>query len=199
MMLNLPLVATDITDTEAYPADFQTVHKEGILHRSVHIEIVNEQEKYFVWYRMDGRMEILGGHVDWLVDQERSESYEEAAIRETIEELNLLDNWTVDYESAYTRLKEHISPIARLRNKIPSSHGNNNEWVTVFSLSWPNDWGDPCRPGWCLSNEGYSPHWLSLEEIKLYALDKSTNINAALNLFLQRRGILVSPAKDTSN
>lgn len=198
-MLFRPIVATNDADTEAYPADFQTVHKEGIPHRSVHIEVVNDQNKYFVWHRMDGRMEILGGHVDWLVDQKRPESYEEAATREIVEELNILNNWTIGYRSTYKKLKEHISPIVRLKNKIPSSHGNNNEWVTVFNLKWLNEWGDPCNSGWHLSNEGFLPRWLSLEEIKQYNLDKSIEINAALNLFLQRRGIPTTLANHGSD
>jgi 8-oxo-dGTP pyrophosphatase MutT (NUDIX family) len=190
-MINSPLVATNATDTKAYPLDFQTVHKEGIPHRSVHVEIVNEQGEYLLWHRMDGRLEILGGHVDWLPEEERPESYAEAAIRETIEELNLLKNWQIDCDAAYARLQEHISPITRLVNQIPSSHGNNNEWVTVFSLNWQNNWGNPCDSGWHLSVESHSPHWYSLEEIKRYSLEKPMSINAALRLFLQRRGINV--------
>lgn len=186
-----PLVATNPKDSLAYPLDFHTVHDQGIPHRAVHIEITNGQGKYFVWQRKDGRLEIPGGHVDWLEEQKRSETYEEAALRETIEELNLLENWSVDVATARGRLKERVFPIARLVNQLPSSHGKNNEWVTVYRLNWQSEWGDPCDPQWKLNGEGTSPRWLALEEIEQRSLEKPMGIAASLRLFLQRHEILV--------
>lgn len=186
-----PIVATDSRDSCAYPLDFQTVHERGIPHRSIHVEIINGQERYFIWQRTDERFEIPGGHVDWLEDQNRPEFYEEATLREIIEELNLLDNWNVDIGTARARLKERLLPIVRLVNQVPSSHENNNEWVTVYVLNWQNEWGDPCDPEWKLSEEGKSPRWFSIEEIEQRSLEAPMSINAALRLFLRRRDILV--------
>ena len=99
-----PLVATDALDSSVYPLDFSTVHMQGIPHRAVHIEIVNSSGNYFIWHRTDGRLEIPGGHVNWLESKNRPESYEEAAMRELIEELNLPFNWGLSLENAQARL-----------------------------------------------------------------------------------------------
>ncbi len=186
-----PLVATDPRDSTVYPLDFQTVHEQGVPHRSVHVEITNYQGNYFVWQRTDERLEIPGGHVDWLEHQNRPESYEEAVLREIIEELNLSINWNVDFDTARARLKERLLPIVRLVNQVPSLHGNNNEWVTVYGLNWQIEWGDPCGPEWDLSEEGKSPCWSSLIEIERRSLEIPMDINAALRLFLRRRNVLV--------
>ncbi len=192
------IVATDSRDSSAYPLDFQTVHEQGVPHRSVHLEITNDQGDFFVWQRADGRLEILGGHVDWLEGQNRPESYEEAALRELTEELNLLENWSVDVGTANARLKERLSPIVRLVNQVPSSHGYNNEWVTVYELHWQSEWGDPSSSEWTLSEEGNSSRWLSVEDIERLSLEKPLGINAALRLFLRRRDILVPLTASTS-
>jgi ADP-ribose pyrophosphatase YjhB (NUDIX family) len=184
------LVATDATDSLAYPSDFPTVHRLGIPHRVVHLEITNGQGGYYVWQRVDERYEIPGGHVNWLDDLDRPESYEEAAIRELIEELNLKINWDLATDAVQARLQGMLLPVVRLVNQVPSSHGNNNEWVTVYSLKWPPEWHDPCT--FVLSDEGNkSPLWLSLKQIEERSLANPMSINAALRLFLQRRGILV--------
>ena len=190
------LVATDSRDSCTRPLDFETIHTQGIPHRTVHVGIVNGERQYFVWSRKDGRLEIPGGHVDWLTEQDRPESYEEAALRETSEELELLGNWGLGSEGAYARLKAHLVPLDRIVNQIPSSHGNNNEWVTVYLLSWQRNWGDPCDSGWRLSAEGKSPQWLSVDEIERLGTEQPMSINAALRLFLRRRGILAPLMRD---
>jgi 8-oxo-dGTP pyrophosphatase MutT (NUDIX family) len=186
-----PLVATDARDFRTYPLDFETIHEQGIPHRAVHIEIVNNQENYFIWQRNDGRLEIPGGHVDWVEGQSRPETYEESALREIAEELNCSIVWNLHIDIVYLRLKEFLFPIIHTINQIPSLHGNNNEWVFVYSLKWQSEWGDPCNIGWRLSDEGQSPRWLSLSEIERFCLEKPMSINAALRLLLRRRGVLV--------
>jgi len=186
-----PLVATDARDLRTYPLDFETVHAKGIPHRAVHIEIVNHQGKYFIWQRKDGRLEIPGGHVDWLEDRDRPETYEESALRETTEELNCAAVWKLDLDVVYERLREHLFPIVHIINQTPSSHGNNNEWVFVYGLKWQIKWGNPCNVEWQLSEEGQSPRWMLLNEVEQFCLEKPMSINAALRLFMQRHGVLV--------
>ncbi len=183
------IVATDATNTAVYALDFETIHEQGIPHRSVHLEIVDQQGRYLVWNRSDGRLEIPGGHVDWLSDQDRAETYEEAGVREIIEELNLLENWGLDFPSASERLQKHLDFAARLENNVPSSHGKNHEWVTVFKLQWQQSWGNPCDAGWISSSEMNAPHWLSLTDIHQESMQGVAHINAALRLFLQRHRI----------
>jgi 8-oxo-dGTP pyrophosphatase MutT (NUDIX family) len=188
-MAYAPLVGTDSTNTQAYPVDFETAHAQGRPHRAVHLEISNSRAEFFVWERQDGRLEIPGGHVDWITQAHRPESYEEAALRETIEELNLLVNWQVSATEARARLHGHLRRIGPLViNQLPSPQGHNNEWVAVFGLAWEGSWGDPCQ--FVLSEEGHTaPRWLSLEGIKQESMQHP--INAALRLFLQRHGILI--------
>lgn len=189
------LVATDPKDFNTYPKDFRVVHEQGVPHRAVHIEILNSLRKYFIWQREDDRFEIPGGHVDWIEDQNRPETYEEAALREINEELNCSANWELDLEAVFTRLKGCLVPLERIVNQIPSSHGSNNEWVMVYRLYWQDEWGDLCSRKWNLSKEGKTPRWLSLDEIEQLCLEKPMNINAALRLFLRRRDTLIPMIK----
>jgi 8-oxo-dGTP pyrophosphatase MutT (NUDIX family) len=186
-----PLAATDSTDSKVYPLDFESIHKQGIPHRAVQIEITYDSEHFFVWQRIDGRPEIPGGHVDWLQQQNRGEEYKEAAIREIIEELNLTENWDKDLNGISSKLERHLSPISKFINQLPSSHGNNNEWITAYKLVWQTEWGDPCSPEWILGNEGTSPAWLSVEEIKTFSLSDPKKLSSSLRHFLLRRSILV--------
>lgn len=139
---------------------------QGIPHRAVHLEIFNAQAQYLVWQRQDGRLEIPGGHVDWLPRANRGESFEEAALREAVEELYLSYNWQVPVEQAQARLHGHLRRIGPLViNQLPSPQGHNNEWVAVFALAWQGSWGDPCQ--FVLSDEGHTdPRWLSLEAVQ---------------------------------
>lgn len=189
-MSNSPLVATDATDSHPYPLDFVIAHRDGIPHRAVHFEISNDSGNYFVWLRLDGRLEIPGGHVDWNEEQNRPEPYEEAALRELGEELNLSVNWRLSPSGAENRLLGQLTPIAKIINQTPSSHGSNNEWVMVYGLRWQTEWGNPCE--FAFSEEGQkSARWLSLDEIKELSIKSPMAINSALRLFLQRRAVLI--------
>ncbi len=215
-----PLVLTDTTDSHAYSSNeltrtvaafqhlnnFQYVHCVGIPHRSSHVEIVNASGEFFVWERRDGRLEIPGGHVDWIVKENLPESYEEAARRETVEELQL-DRMFGSIEAAMTKLDGKLDFIEKAINQIPSSHLNNNEWVEVYRLCWPPDWKDPCEhlhqlacehlhqlaeewPGDKFEGMPLTATWMSLGEIKEKADRDPMKINAALRLLLRRNGIM---------
>ena len=184
------LVGTDETNDQVYAVDFETAHARGIPHRAVHLEITNAEAHYLVWQRQDGCLEIPGGHVDWLSHTNRPESYEEAALREAIEELNLLVNWQVSATTARACLYGYLHRGPLIINQLPSAQGINNEWVAVFTLAWQGSWGDPCQ--FVLSEEGHTdPRWLSLEEVQQQSTQHPLGINAALRLFMARRGILI--------
>lgn len=185
-----PITATDHMDSYAYPMDFIAVHQLGIPHRVVHIEIVNVLGQFFAWERADGRLEILGGHVDWIEVQNRPESYEEAALREISEELNLTINWKITNDDALERMRDYMSPIEKFVNQIPGANENNNEWVTAYRLIWQKEWEDPSK--FILSDEGNRfPSWFTVEDIILHGLKHPMGINSALRLFLRRRGVLI--------
>jgi 8-oxo-dGTP pyrophosphatase MutT (NUDIX family) len=211
-MAHAPLVITDEVDSQTWSSDawpdfanrpatqahldsFQYVHCFGLPHRATHIEIMNGNEKLFVWERKDGRLEIPGGHVDWVTTQNRPESYEEAAMRETVEELQLDKMWE-SKEKALNQLQGLFVPVARMINQIPSSHVNNNEWVTVYRLHWREDWQDPVsllqKSNTAAEGKPKTAQWTSLQGIKTWSLDNPMKINAALRLFLQRQGVIIS-------
>jgi len=209
-----PLVVTNETDSWACSSEkicrtennelshlnsFQYVHWCGLLHRSTHIEIINSEGKFFIWERRDGRLEIPGGHVDWLNSENRPETYEEAARRETVEELKLDNMWKGEME-ALNNLQGLLVPIEKVINQIPSSHVNNNEWVVVYRLYWPKDWQDPCeflrdlakqKQDSKVEGKAESARWMSIQEIKQKSLGNPMGINSALRLFLRRHGIMV--------
>lgn len=210
-----PLVVTDEIDSMAFSSDeierpgnelshlngFQYIHWCGLPHRAVHIEIINSERKFFVWERKDGRIEIPGGHVDWITSKNSPETYEKAARRETVEELRLDIMWG-GITRALKKLKGLLVPVEKVINQIPGGNVNNNEWVTVYRLYWHKDWPDPCEHLWNLAKrkeaskvevEGRakSARWLSLEEIKQESMKRPMGINAALRLFLRRYGIMV--------
>ena len=185
-----PLVATDAIDSSAYPMDFVTVHSQGVPHRAVHLEIVNNKGNLFICRREDERLEIPGGHVEWIDTEDRPETYEEAALRELCEELNLTYNWSLSANDCIARLANHLRLVGKEINQIPSSQGNNNEWVGVFCLDWQEEWGNPCK--FRLSEEGnHEPHWISINEMKDMGLSNPMGINSAIRLLLRRRNILV--------
>lgn len=176
-------ITNEQNDSFLSPQRFSKTHRDGLWHRVVHIEI-KHNNKYFIWLRKDGRYEIPGGHVSWIARWNRAETYEEAAHRELIEELNLPWNWKLIVDDCKERLisggKILGSPF---KNELTSTHGNNKEWVSVYELSWESAWGNPCRGK--LSEEGKNANWLSLEEITaLYTA--GAGLNAALHLFLMR-------------
>lgn len=188
VMNNELLVATDTTNSLSYPLDFATVHGQGIPHRAVHFEITDAAGKYFVWERADGRLEIPGGHVSWIGEDDRAESYDEAALRELSEELNLAYNWGMSQSQVQARLFGRLLEVTRVVNQLSSSHKKNNEWVAVYGLLWQDEWGDPRK--FEFSEEGQtSAQWLSVKEIEDFSLENPMAINSALRLFLQRRGV----------
>ena len=151
-----------------------------------------------MWRRDDGRWEIPGGHVDWDDQKNQAESYEEAALREIVEELLLDRMWECSEEQAQDRLRGSLKPVEKVINQIPSSHVNNNEWVTVFRLDWPRDSQDPCeylndpkRQQEKEKPEGKLPEWKTLDEIRKTSLANPMQINSALRLFLRRNRIMV--------
>lgn len=185
------IVGTDYRDQDTHRLDRERAHQDGIPHRAVHIEIIAGDGRYLVWERRDGRLEIPGGHVDWNEEEGRAETYDEAALREAIEELNLKVNWDGNDATARDRLKSKISSVCRLINQLPSNAGNNNEWVTVFQLRWDtHEWGNPEQ--FRFGEEGNTrAQWLSLEELVDLCTSGRRKINAALRLLFQRHNVLI--------
>ena len=186
-----PLVATDSNDAAAFPMDFRRVHQEGIPHRAVHVEVVDSKGHWLVWKRADQRLEIApAGHVDWDEAANLPESNESAAIRESSEELNCALNWNVDEAEVRRRLASRMIFVDRIINQLSSSHGNNNEWVSVFRLHWDERWGNPGE--YVLSDEGnVEPRFMPIDEIAKWSVEHPMMINSALRLFLARREIMV--------
>lgn len=182
------LVATDATNTLAYPAGFALVHKLGVWHRVVHVEICNKDGAFLVWKRGDGRFEIPGGHVDWLDKLDRAESYWEAALRELVEELNLEENCKVSKLSEkqwLTEAKERLVPLTVVRNELHSSHGDNHEFVQICRLEWDDNWGDPTED-WRVGDDlTTSAKWLLGTDISK-EWSRGTKMNAALRLIIER-------------
>jgi 8-oxo-dGTP pyrophosphatase MutT (NUDIX family) len=197
-------VDPDDSDTSARPVDRRRAHAEGILHRAAHIEIKRRDGRYFIWRRPDGRLEIPGGHVDWLAALGRAESYHEACVRELIEELDLERNWKVNPVALLQ--SPGLRHTATVANQLPGLQGNNNEWVAVFQLDWVEDWGDPTDPdpkNWKLKpvgggGEGYSPRWVALDELARECQENPAGINAALRLFMTRRGFPIAMPKSAA-
>lgn len=212
-MAHAPLVVTDENDSCPYssedikrkPSDedlgqFQYVHWFGLPHRSTQVEIVNQEKRFFVWERKDGRLEIPGGHVDWVRAQNRPEEYEEAARREIVEELLLHEIWECTEADAIERLRGMPVFVEKVINQVPSSHVNNNEWVTVYRIEWPGEWPDPVvylrdlakkGKGRKVEGKAESARWLSEDEIKEKSLEHPMGINAAMRLFWRRRGVMI--------
>jgi 8-oxo-dGTP pyrophosphatase MutT (NUDIX family) len=185
-----PITVTDEYDRPLHPEGPYEVHSRGLPHRVIHAEIIDPAGRWFAWRRKGGRLEIPGGHVDWLTQFDRSETYEEAALRELIEELNLERNWQMSFGLACDRLRPHLTQVGRYINQLPSTHGPNNEWLGVFHLRWQTaDWGDPA--GYSHFGDGSKePEWLHLDDIVRRGMNRKLEFNAALHLFLQRRGIM---------
>lgn len=185
------IVAVDSNNANERAVERRTAHKQGISHRAVHIDIRNNDGRYLVWRRFDGRLEVLGGHVDWLSALGRGETNFEAVVRELREELNLEKNWLEDPAG---RLRQpYLRQIDTIENRLPSSQGDNHEWVAVFLLDWSKDWGDPAGK-WSLKavsqgGEGYSPQWLTPVELARECGGDDAKVNAAAKLFLARHNV----------
>lgn len=193
-MKHPPIVITDSRDENPRRGESTQAHEEGLCHRTVHLEIMDSEGRYLVCSRQDDRREIPGGHVDWLDEPDggRPETYEEAALRETAEELGLVpkEYSPQQLEDAKEELRRLANPrrVAKEVNQLPSSQGNNNEHVVVYRFTFPDELKQRIN-----LTEGTDPVWLSEEEIEEWALQPANwmRINAALRLFLRRRGIVV--------
>jgi hypothetical protein len=155
------------------------------------VEIVDERGRMLVWRRRDGRLEIPGGHVDWLESDGRAESYDETVLRELDEELALWRNWSLEAEHVRARHALELSGVTLVANQLPSSTGNNNEWVQVYRLTWQPGWTDPVQ--FILGEEeGMShPRWASIEELATHCEREVGLATASLRLLLCRRGIMI--------
>jgi 8-oxo-dGTP pyrophosphatase MutT (NUDIX family) len=188
-----PIVGTDANDSTVYPVDFEMAHRQGIPHRSVHIE-VRWNDRWLVWRRLDGRWEIPGGHVDWLVRENVPESYDNAALRESCEELSLDANWSLSKEEACRRIQNFLRPMGQILNR--NTVDTNYEHVGLFELCWQPEWGDPCE--FALGPEVHSkPRWMTLAEIFQLAEENPAQTNSALRLMLSRNGQLVRRQSET--
>jgi 8-oxo-dGTP pyrophosphatase MutT (NUDIX family) len=191
-----PLVASNAYDRHPYPIDFITAHRDGIPHRAVHIVVRNERHEILVWRRGESsrRWEVIGGHVDYLSDLNRCESYEEAALRELCEELNLAAMWRISAAEAMERVRPNLVPLEKTINLLPSEHGNNAEHVVRFEVLFPDAWGDPCTFDFGAETHT-APRWLALDQLVELCLENPNGINSALRLFLMSRRILVPIVK----
>lgn len=188
---NETLVGTDIRDKIVFPASYDNVHRNGIIHRAVHLEIYLKNNNRLVWKRNDGRLEIPGGHVVWDEKNDSAETYTCAAAREITEELNLEVNWQCSAGIAIERITNRLKKLVKIANQLPSSSGINNEWVQVYCLEWNiTEDGDP--QNFVLGHEGNSePEWCQINELANKAVTSPKNINSALRLMLLRNGILI--------
>lgn len=185
-----PLVGTNESNTKAFPISFAEAHRDGIPHRGVHLEIV-DNDRLLVFRRADGRMEIPGGHLDWNESRQQPEGYEEAGLRECCEELALEHNWNMTQANVIARIRPHMKLIRTVWNELPSSHGKNREWIGVLRLTWQADWGDVCNFNIASSHEGNTePFWISRTILCLHAQNEPTKVNAAVKLLLQRENEL---------
>lgn len=185
------IVGTDARNEHPRPVDRDEAHRRGIVHRAVHVEILNDEKRLLVWHRRDGRLEIPGGHVDWLDLEARPESYEEASLRELEEELALACNWKVEAAQARSRIAPLLGNVALVANQLPSSAGNNNEWVMVHRIDWPVAFGDPTA--FTLSEDEGVSHaaWMSIEDLVSTASEHPEFITSSLRLLLLRHGAMI--------
>lgn len=187
------IVGTDSRNESVRAIDRAEAHRDGLIHRSVHLEIWDATHRLLVWRRRDGRLEIPGGHVDWLVGEDRAESFEEAALRELDEELNLKTNWSLDARRVVERLRGRLSPLALITNQLPSRGGLNNEWVAVHRLYWDTTWGDPTASSWVPDTDERTSDaaWMSLAEVEHLCSRDPRQPSSSLRLLLSRHGVLI--------
>jgi 8-oxo-dGTP pyrophosphatase MutT (NUDIX family) len=177
------IVGTDWSNRHPYALDFRAAHQSGRPHRSVHVEVLDEESRLLVWARRDGRLELPGGHVEWRDDA--PEPTDRAAARELLEELGCAD---VVIESAVEPLRSKLKKVATQLNR--SDAGKNNEWVDVFGVARSELPAEAlATPGdGVVSAEGNSkPRWMRLDEIREAAMLNPLGINSSLALLLARR------------
>lgn len=189
-----PIVGTDSRDLSAFPVLMTVAHQppQGIIHRAVHVEILDEQGNFLVWRKANGMIEIPGGHVDWNEDLERPLTYEESMLKELTEELCLVTQWKLPPEKCHERLRRLLNPVTKQANQFSSRERIINQWVMIFRLRWPmKEWGDPCTFTLDPEEGMSSPTWLSLSEIERYGLQYPMDISASIRLLLLRGGIMI--------
>src|SRR5690606_16057529 len=115
------------------------------------------------------------------------ETYLEAALRELEEELSLLRNWRLGSAEVRARLGGALERRGLFANQLPSSAGNNNEWVMAYRLDWPRAFGEPTA--FHLDEEEGVSHatWGSFDELVALATAAPARCASSLRLCLLRR------------
>jgi len=181
------IVRVDERDRAARAIAFDVAHRNGLLHRVVHIEIYSDDKRQYLIFRRNEiarRMEIVGGHVNWLADKRRSETYIESCVRELKEELSLVKNTDLNERLLDSEIKRHLYKGIKEKNEgMRSDHRFNREWVQVFRFRWPRAWKDPALPSWHWNEEIIAAYWASDQDI----LELSDELaNTALRMFKKR-------------
>jgi len=182
------IVQVDQNDLHPRPTAFDVAHTQGRIHRVVHVEIYSAtRDKHLVLRRNDSqrRLELVGGHVDWLDSEGRAETYRDCCIRELKEELSLRENLPLSESEIDEELGSSLVEVRKCFNRGKSSHRNNAEHVQIFRLSWPEAWGDPALPWWKWNEEVLAAYWMSRKD--LFSQDFQSDIaNTALRMFIER-------------
>lgn len=183
------IVEVDQDDLHPRPIAFDVAHSQGRIHRAVHVEIYSAiRDKTLVLRRNESqrRLELVGGHVDWLDSAGREETYRECCLRELKEELSLRENvpWLCEADID-EELRNSLEEVRKCFNRAKSAHRNNAEHVQIFRLNWPEAWGDPALPWWKWNEEVVAAYWLSRADLFSQGL-QSDMVNTALRMFIER-------------
>ncbi len=175
------VVAADWGNENPYPFDFARAHAAGVPHRAVHVEVSNGKGQLLVWMRADGRLELPGGHNQWV--NGKPELAEQAAARELLEELGV-EREKIERKCA--ELAQCLTPVAVELNRSDRAH--NYEWVTIFAVDW-DVLGLPLPTSHSqLSAEGNrDPKWLRIGDIQAQAELGPSHLNSSLLMLLGRR------------
>ncbi len=132
------------------------------------------------------RLELIGGHVNWLECADREESHIECCVRELKGELSLPENVSWSRSKIDQQLSDSLEEIGQHYNRSKSIHRNSAEHVRIFKLSWPNEWGDPALPWWTWNEEVVSGYWVSMSVLFKQNLT-SEMVNTSLRMFIERK------------
>jgi 16S rRNA (adenine1518-N6/adenine1519-N6)-dimethyltransferase len=109
------LAVVDLNDQFLEPMDRATIHRDNLLHRAVHIFLVNHRGQLLLQKRSHRKDRFprrwdssAAGHVD------ANESYRDCATRELMEEIGV------------------AAPLARL-GKVPASESTGHEFIEIFA------------------------------------------------------------------